>query len=80
MKQVYLLESLAIPKQFYVGLTSNLEARLQKHSEGGTTHTAQFRPWKLVVSIRFEDDARARQFERYLTSPSGRAFTARHFR
>lgn len=80
MKHVYLIRSRRSPKQFYVGLTSSLEARLRKHNEGGSPHTTKFRPWKLVVSVRFEDDARAREFERYLKSPSGRAFTAKHFR
>ena len=80
MKHVYLLESQAVPKQFHIGITANPDLRLRKHNEGGATHTARFRPWKLVASIRFEKEVRAREFERYLKSPSGRAFTAKHFR
>lgn len=80
MKHVYLIESLAVPKQFYVGMTSNLETRLLKHNSSGTEHTSRFRPWKLVVSIRFEDDTRALRFEKYLKSPSGRAFAMKHFK
>ncbi len=80
MLQVYILQSLKDPTQYYVGSTTHLDTRIRKHNEGGSPHTSQFRPWRLAVSIRFEDDARARQFERYLKSPSGRAFSARHFR
>jgi predicted GIY-YIG superfamily endonuclease len=80
MLQVYILQSLKSPRQYYVGATVDLDARIRKHSEGGTRHTSHFRPWKLLVSIRFEDDGRARRFERYLKSPSGRAFAAKHFR
>ncbi len=75
-----MLQSLKEPAQYYVGATTQLDARIRKHNEGGSPHTSRFRPWRLTVSIRFEDDARARQFERYLKSPSGRAFAAKHFR
>lgn len=64
MKHVYLLESLAFPQRFYVRVTSDLDARLGKHNEGGSPHTAPF----LVLSIRFENDARAGELERYLKS------------
>ena len=80
MLQVYLLQSLKDPSQYYVGATADLDARIRKHNEGGSPYTSRFCPWKLTASIRFEDDARARQFERYLKTPSGRAFSARHFR
>jgi len=64
MKHVYLLETLAVPQQFYVGLTSNPDTRLQKHNAGGSPHTAKFRPWKLIVSIRqsTEHDLRGYMF------------------
>jgi predicted GIY-YIG superfamily endonuclease len=80
MLQVYILQSLKDPSQYYVGATTDLDARIRKHNEGGAPHTSRFRPWKLKTAIRFEDDARARQFEWYLKTPSGRAFSATHFR
>jgi putative endonuclease len=76
MLHVYILQSLKEPSQYYVGATADLDARLRKHNEGGSPHTFRFRPWKLAASIHFEDDAPARQFERYLKTPSGRAFSA----
>jgi hypothetical protein len=36
--------------------------------------------WELVVFLTFADGNRAREFERYLKSGSGRAFSKRHFR
>jgi hypothetical protein len=42
-------------------------------------HTARDRPWRVVVSLEFDDGAAARRFERYLKSGSGRAFAKRHF-
>ena len=79
MKYVYLLQSTSSPNQRYVGITDDLQKRLKQHNAGDSAHTAKCRPWKIVVAIRFEDDARAAAFERYLKSGSGRAFTNRHF-
>jgi predicted GIY-YIG superfamily endonuclease len=71
---VYILHSLSIPEQFYVGFTGDLHARLQRHNAGEVPHTAKFRPWRIKTAIAFTDRTRALQFERYLKTPSGRAF------
>ena len=55
-------------------LTEDLKARLAKHNEGGVPHTAKFRPWRIKTAIAFTDAEKARIFEKYLKSPSGRAF------
>ncbi len=74
MHYVYILESLAAGEHVYVGITSDLRTRLDKHNRGDVTHTAKYRPWKLKTYIAFSDEAQAFQFERYLKSASGRAF------
>ena len=74
MKYVYLLQSISHPNQRYVGLTSNLENRLAAHNNGQSTHTARFRPWKVVTFVVFSDEIKAAAFEKYLKSGSGRAF------
>ena len=71
---VYILESLAPAGGFYVGLTDDLAARLTKHNAGGVSHTAKSKPWRIKTAISFRDRSRAVAFERYLKSPSGRAF------
>jgi putative endonuclease len=76
---VYLLQSLSHPNQRYVGLTSDLKARLNKHNEGGVTHTSKFKPWHLMTYIAFTTREQAAQFELYLKSGSGRALANRHF-
>lgn len=75
MQYVYLLNSIDFPKEYYVGLTTSLKERVKQHNEGISTHTAKFRPWKVVVFV-IEGDAR--RFEKYLKSGSGREFTKRH--
>ena len=79
MKYVYLLQSVAYPDMRYVGLTGDLEKRLADHNSGRSPHTSRYMPWKVVVSVRFEDDDRAVRFERYLKIGSGHAFASRHF-
>ncbi len=76
---VYLLKSLQPGGRPYVGRSSNVTARLAAHNAGRCRHTSRFRPWKVAVCIEFDDEARAAQFERYLKSGSGWAFSRRHF-
>ncbi len=71
---VYILESLAPDGGFYAGLADNLAGRLAKHNAGEVPHTSKSRPWRIKTAIAFRDRARAAVFERYLKSPSGRAF------
>ena len=79
MTYAYLLRSVRHPGQRCVGLTSDLQRRSDGHNSGKCHHTRRHRPWKIAVAIRFEDDARAIDFERYLKSGSGRAFANRRF-
>jgi len=78
MKYVYLLQSIPHPEQRYVGLTNDLQKRLDCHNQGGSPHTSKYAPWRIVTAIRFDDDHRATIFERYLKTGSGRAFANRH--
>jgi putative endonuclease len=78
MKYVYLLKSIAFPEQHYVGITNDLRQRLTAHNQGCSSHTAKYAPWQIVTAVCFTNDARAIEFERYLKSGSGRAFSNKH--
>ena len=71
---VYFLRSIRFPKTVYVGITTNIKERLATHNSGGSIHTKNDRPWKLTICVAFEQRDRAKQFERYLKTQSGRAF------
>lgn len=79
MKYLYLLQSLAFPTQRYIGLTDDIDARLEAHDAGGSPHTSKYKPWKIVMYLYFHDDQRAIEFEQYLKSGSGHAFTKKRF-
>ena len=74
MTYVYVLRSVSNPEHYYVGITGDLRARLKKHSAGEVPHTTKYRPWTIKTYIAFTDDQQAIAFEKYLKSPSGRAF------
>lgn len=76
---VYILTNVVDPSAHYTGCTEDLQARLKKHNEGAVAHTARFRPWRVETAISFRDSAKAREFETYLKSGSGREFARRHF-
>ena len=77
MYYVYLIESIGIEGQRYVGSTADLKLRLKQHNAGQSRHTAKFKPWRLVSYIAFADRTKAESFERYLKSGSGHAFAAK---
>jgi len=56
----------------------DLRKRLKVHNDGGNPHTMKFRPWKLIFYAAFENKERALEFERYLKTHSGKAFTVKH--
>ena len=71
---VYILHSLHDSNRFYMGFTESIEERLKKHNAGGCPHTARHWPWKIKSAVAFEEKRKALDFEKYLKSPSGRAF------
>ena len=76
---VYILVSETDEKAHYSGITRNLNARLSEHNRGKCTHTATYTPWKIETAVAFRSEAKARRFERYLKTGSGREFARRHF-
>jgi predicted GIY-YIG superfamily endonuclease len=74
MTYVYLIRSIAHPARRYIGRTTDLKRRLAVHDSGGSTHTEQWRPWRLITYLGFSSEHCAASFEDYLKSGSGRAF------
>lgn len=75
---VYILRSDAGLGRHYVGITNDLNARLDWHNRAPSGYTSSYRPWSVVVSIEFRTERDARRFEKYLKTGSGRAFAKRH--
>lgn len=74
MYHVYIIKSCFFSEKIYVGYTANLKERLAKHNSGGSIYTAPYKPWKLIMCLSFESLAKAKAFEEYLKTSSGKAF------
>ena len=73
MYNVYVLRSLKTNRR-YVGLTNDLERRIEEHNNGKSRSTKGFLPWKLIHFEKFENRIEARKREKYLKSGIGRAY------
>jgi len=76
---VYILVSETNSEIHYSGITDNLRERLLRHNSGRSDATAKYRPWRIETAIAFSSKKKARSFERYLKTESGREFSRRHF-
>ncbi len=73
MYKLYVLKSLLAEKS-YVGITVDLERRLNKHNSGRTTYTKRYLPWKVVYTEDVANLNEARKREKYMKSAAGRKF------
>ena len=76
MHYVYILQCV---DGFYVGCTDNLKERMKRHRSGHVQSTKHRQPVMLKNYFAFDDKYKAFEFEKYLKSASGRAFTKKHF-
>lgn len=79
MFYTYIIKSTSHPNQRYIGYTSNMKQRLIAHNNGKCKHTIKFVPWELKFFAAFPDKSKAIQFEKYLKTGSGFAFSQKHF-
>ena len=70
---VYALKSKS-RNYIYVGLTANLEQRLEYHNKGKNKTTRPYRPFELIYSEPCKDRIEARKEEKYLKSGVGKEF------
>ena len=75
---MYILVSEQDATRHYTGCTTDLKARLVKHNAGEVPHTSKYRPWSVETAIAFRSREKARAFEQYLKTGSGREFARRH--
>jgi len=61
-------------KYIYVGMTNDLEKRLNRHNKGYERTTKPYRPFVLIHQETFATRAEARLREKYLKSGIGKEF------
>jgi len=79
MFYTYIIQS-QLNQKFYRGYTElDPNDRLKFHNKGTVPATKENRPWKLVWFAGFETKQKALNFEKYLKSGSGHAFSIKRF-
>ena len=73
MFYVYILLSLQDNK-FYIGQTSNLEDRIERHNKGREKATKNRKPFKLVYFEKYDTRAGALKREKHLKSLKSHAY------
>ena len=72
---VYILKSKISNDKFYVGITDNIERRLEEHNSKPTnSYTVKYAPWDLVTYVVLRNRRKAEKLEIYFKSHSGRIF------
>jgi len=62
---VYILESVNHGK-FYIGQTSNLDARLKSHNMGDNKYTKPYKPWEIIFHKSFQTRSESMAVEKKL--------------
>ena len=76
MWYVYFLR--CFDQKTYIGCTSDLKDRIERHKKAQVPATKDRLPVKLNSYFAFLDKYKAFEFEKYLKSGSGRAFLKKH--
>lgn len=67
MFTTYAIQS-TIRKYIYVGMTDNLERRIDEHNRGKNRSTKAYKPFVLIYTKSFETRLEAREHEKMLKS------------
>jgi len=73
---VYIIQSL-LDGSFYVGVTHDLQLRVQRHNDGWTRSTKGKRPWKVVYFEQFPTKSNALRREREIKHMKSRRYIER---
>lgn len=76
MDKIYFIYAIKskVDGRIYVGMTNNINRRLQEHNAGNTQSTKHYRPWTIIYLEKMEDRINARKKEKYLKSGCGKEF------
>lgn len=76
MFYVYAIKS-TVRNYIYVGLTNNLNRRIEEHNKGQNRSTKAYLPFLLIYSEECNTREHAREREKYLKSGVGKEFLKR---
>ena len=68
---LYILHSQKIDR-YYIGVSADVESRLQAHNSASKGWTTRGRPWHLVFKRQFAEKMTAQKWERWLKNQKSR--------
>jgi putative endonuclease len=71
MHHVYFLQS-ELNGRYYVGITDNVERRLNEHNSGRVRSTAPYKPWRIRRVEEYVDISQATKRERFIKAKHSR--------
>lgn len=77
MHIVYILKSKKYPTRCYIGITQDLNKRLNEHNSEKSIYAKRYAPWQIETYVTFKNKYLAEGFEKYLKSGSGFSFLRR---
>ena len=72
MFYVYILKSKKKTDQIYVGYSTDLKSRFERHNKKLVSSTKPYAPWELVFYEAYKDKADAKRRETYFKTTPGR--------
>ena len=78
MFTVYILFS-KIRSRYYVGQTSDIDKRLERHNQGKVPSTKSGLPWEIVLQFEVNSRSEALQLEKKIKKRGAKRFIDNHF-
>ncbi len=73
---VYIIQS-ETDQSYYVGYTSDLETRIEKHNAGNSRYTSKKIPWVLIYFEKFQTKSEAIKREKFIKRQKSSVFIRR---
>ena len=70
---IYVIQS-KVDNRLYVGMSKNVDKRIETHNNGQVFSTKGYKPWRLVYTEEIGNRIEARKREKYLKSGCGKEF------
>ena len=80
MFYTYVLQSLSVENERYIGFTVDLKKRLVEHNQKQNFSTKRYAPWKLIYYEACLNEIDAKRREKYFKTTQGRRLLGRRLK
>jgi putative endonuclease len=80
MFYTYILQSLSVKDELYIGYTNDLKRRFKEHNQKQNFSTKKYAPWKLIYYEACLNELDAKRREKYFKVSQGRRLLRRRLK